>query len=104
MREVTMQETRDITRALVELRKERADDVKRAQAMLKQQQAVLKMLERAMQDGPRSVPQLAAQTGIPAHEILQHIASMKKYAIVAEAGMDESGDYFLYSLTREAQQ
>ena len=96
------QESREQTRMLVELRKERADQYKRAQGMLKQQQADRKLLERAIQDGPRSVPQLAAQSGIPAHEVLRYIASMKKYGIVAEAGLDESGDYFLYSPAVEA--
>ena len=102
MKDGKKQESREQTRMLVELRKERTDQYKRAQAMLKQQQAERRLLEKAIRDGPRSVPQLAAQTGIPTHEVLRHIASMKKYGIVAEAGLDESGDYFLYSLALEA--
>lgn len=102
MSDIKKQEAREQTRMLVELRQEHAHEVERAQAMLKQQRAARKPLEKALQDGPRSVPQLAAQTGIPAHEVLWHIASMKKYGIVAETGMDESGDYFLYSLAVEA--
>ena len=60
------------------------------------------MLERALQDAPHSVPQLAGQTGISAHEVLWHIAAMKKYGLVEETGMDESGDYYLYGLSKEA--
>ena len=104
MSESRRRQTRSMTRELVELRKEHAEDVTRAQSMLKRQQAARRMLEKAMQGGPCSVPQLAAQTGIPAPEILWHIASMKKYGIVTEAGMDGSGDYFLYSLALEAKQ
>jgi biotin operon repressor len=104
MRESRKRETRSITGELVELRKEHADDVNRAQSMLKRQQAARKMLKKALQEGPCSVPQLAAQTGICAHEILWHIASMKKYGVVTEAGTDESGDYFLYGLALEAKQ
>jgi predicted transcriptional regulator len=45
---------------------------------------------------------LAATTNIAAHIILWHIAAMKKYGIVEEAGMDETGDYYLYSLVKES--
>ena len=55
-----------------------------------------------MQDAPQSVPQLAERTGIPAHEVLWHVA-MKKYGAVEETGIDESGDYYLYGLSKEAE-
>jgi len=96
------EETRERTKMLVELRKEFADEVKRAQTIMKEQQVARKRLEKAMAEGPRSVLQLASETGVAAHEVLWHVASMKKYGIVCEAGTDESGDYFLYSLTGEA--
>jgi predicted transcriptional regulator len=95
------EETRDRTRMLVELRREFADEVKRAQAIMKEQQVARKKIEKAMAGGPRSVPQLASDTGLAAHEVLWHVASMKKYGVVTEAGTDESGDYFLYALPGE---
>ena len=88
---------------LVELRKERREVVKTAQELLKAQQSARKTLERALTGGPHSVPQLAKATNLPAHEVLWHVAVMKKYGMVAEAGTDESGDYYLYRLTKEAQ-
>ncbi|HUI30312.1 MAG TPA: hypothetical protein VLX91_08845 [Candidatus Acidoferrales bacterium] len=96
------QEARERTRMLLELRKEYSTTVESAQELLKKQQAARKLLEKAMQDGPRTVPQLAQQTGLPAHEVLWHVASMKKYGLVVESGTDESGDYFIYSLSKEA--
>ncbi len=96
------QEARERTRMLLELRKEYASTVESAQELLKKQQAARKLLEKSMRDGPRSVPQLTQQTGIPAHEVLWHMASMKKYGLVVEAGTDDSGDYFIYSLNKES--
>lgn len=96
------QETRERTQMLVELRKQYGEKVKRAQEILKSQQAVRKLVQRALHDGPLSVPQIAAQIRMPAHEVLWHIASMKKYGLVEEAGLNGSGDYFLYSLSKEA--
>ena len=87
---------------LIELRKQHGERVKQAQQLFKAQQSVRKTLERAMQDAPHSVPQLAEQTDISAHEILWHIAAMKKYGLVEETGTDESGDYYLYGLSKEA--
>lgn len=96
------EDARQRTEILVELRKQHGEGVRRAQQLFKAQQSVRKMLERAMQDAPQSVPQLAERTGIPAHEVLWHVAAMKKYGAVEETGIDESGDYYLYGLSKEA--
>ena len=95
------QEARERTRMLLELRKEYASALEGAQEMLKKQQSARKLLEKAMKDAPLSIPQLAQLTCIPADEVLWHVASMKKYGLVVEAGADESGDYFIYSLNKE---
>jgi hypothetical protein len=87
---------------LANLRKEHREQVKEAQALLKEQQSIRKALKRSLQAGPHSVPQLAAETDLPAHEVLWHIAAMKKYAQVVEAGLDEEYEYYLYDLAKEA--
>ncbi|MGB9521826.1 MAG: hypothetical protein ACPL6F_03620 [Anaerolineales bacterium] len=99
----TAEAKRQRTEMLVELRKEHRDSVKTAQELLKVQQNARKALERALTAGSHSVPQLAQVTGMPANEVLWHIAAMKKYGIVVEDGTDESGDFYLYRLTKEAQ-
>jgi predicted transcriptional regulator len=91
------------TEMLVEMRKEHRETVQKAQELLKAQQSTRKTLERALLGGSHSVPQLAQATNLPVHEVLWHVAAMKKYGVVAEAGTDESGDYYLYRLTKEAQ-
>jgi predicted transcriptional regulator len=68
---------------------------------LKEQQNVRRILQNALQQAPCSIPQLAVTTNIATHHILWHIAAMKKYGIVEEAGMDETGDYYLYRLVKE---
>jgi predicted transcriptional regulator len=98
----TNEEKKKRTEMLVEMRKEHRDSVQKAQELLKAQQSARKALERALTGGPHSVPQLAQAVNMSAHEVLWHVAGMKKYGIVAEAGTDESGDYYLYRLTKEA--
>jgi predicted transcriptional regulator len=95
------EEARKRTQMLAELRKQHAEQVKQAQELLKEQQAVRKELLRALRDGPCSVPQLAEETGFPAHEVLWYVATMKKYGLIEEAGLDEDEEYYRYSLLKE---
>ena len=90
------------TKQLVELRKSRSEQVKVAQTILKEQQTVRKRILQAMRGEPKSIPQLAEATEIPAHDVLWYVASMKKYGVIVETGMDEDYEYYLYQLTKEA--
>jgi len=97
------EEARKRTEMLAEQRKQHGEHVKQAQERLKEQQVARRALRRAMEAGPRSVPQLAEETGIPAHEVLWHMAAMKKYGLVEEAGVDDNDEYYLYALKKEAE-
>ena len=99
---IQKEEARQRTEMLAAMRTQHSEEFKHAQALLKEQQAARKSLQRAMLGGPKSVPQLAESTGIPAHVVLWHIAAMKKYGLVVEASLDEDGDYYLYELSKEA--
>jgi predicted transcriptional regulator len=99
----TKEEARKRTQMLAELRKQHSEQVKRAQELLKEQQATRKKLQSSLQDGPRTVPQLAEETGIPAHQVLWYVATMKKYGMVEEVGLDDDEEYYLYSLSKEAE-
>jgi hypothetical protein len=55
-----------------------------------------------MQDKPLTVPELAAATGLPAHEALWHITAMKKYNLVTEVELDDG--YYRYRLAEETKQ
>jgi diphthamide synthase (EF-2-diphthine--ammonia ligase) len=98
----TKEEAKKRSELLVELRKSHRDRVKEAQTQLKEQQKVRKILKGAIHGEPKTVPQLSEATGIPAHEVLWHVAAMKKYGDIAEAGMDEDYEYYLYQLAKEA--
>jgi predicted Rossmann fold nucleotide-binding protein DprA/Smf involved in DNA uptake len=95
------EEAKKRSEMLASLRKQRHDKVEQAQNMLKDQQSVRKTITRAMQGEPKTIPQIAQSTGIPAHEVLWHMAVMKKYGQVVENGLDEDYEYYLYSLVKE---
>ncbi len=79
---------------LKNLRAQHAETVERAQAMLKAQKAIRRQICQPMRDGPKTVPELAQLTGLPANEILWHITAMKKYDQIVEAGM--CAEYYAY--------
>jgi hypothetical protein len=58
-----------------------------------------KQLGEALQGAPATVPQLAQKTGLPADQVLWHIAGMRKYGEVREVCLD--GDYMKYELVKK---
>ena len=96
------EEAKKRTARLKALREERQESVQQAQMLLKEQNAARKIIRAAMQDGPHTVPDLAAATGLPSSEVLWHISAMKKYDLVAEEGPDDFDEYYLYRLAQEA--
>jgi hypothetical protein len=67
----------------------------------KQHRAVRRKIEQALKSGPKTVPELAAETGEAEHNVLWHVTGMKKYGKVAEA--EPSGSYFKYAFVEDSQ-
>lgn len=90
------EEAKKRSEMLKQLREQHAEGVQAAQALLKAQNEARKALSQTMKEQARTVPELAAETGIPAHEVLWHVTAMKKYDLVTEEGL--SGYYYSYRL------
>jgi len=58
------------------------------------------VLRQALQASPRTVPELAAATGLPAPAVLWHVVALKKYGLVTETGLSDG--YYQYRLAEEA--
>lgn len=84
---------------LKQLRATHAESVKRAQELLKEQKKMQQELCAFFREKPRTVPEAAQATGIPADKVLWFVAAMKKYGVVVEAGM--CGNYPLYQKAEE---
>jgi len=79
---------------LKHLREEHKDTVERTQAYLKQQKKIQQQICQSTREAPKTVPEIAELTGLPAHEVLWQVAAMKKYDLISEAGI--CGEYYLY--------
>lgn len=67
---------------------------------VKRNNAVKSAIRKALASGPKSVPEIAEMTGLPAAQVFWFLMSMRKYGQVVEDSQD--GDYFRYALAKEA--
>ena len=84
---------------LKQLREEHRSTVEQVQVQLKTQKDIRRQIAQAMGDEPKTVPEIAAASGLPAEQVLWHIIALKKYNLVIETG--QSDDYYLYQQVKE---
>jgi len=82
--------------ALKALREERKADIERAATIMKAQNALVKAIVMALQEGAKTVPEISAATGISTAETLSYVATLRKYGRIGEG--PKEGDYFKYEL------
>jgi predicted Rossmann fold nucleotide-binding protein DprA/Smf involved in DNA uptake len=87
---------------LKQLREEHRETVTQVQALLKEQKDIRRQICQAMRDTPKTVPEIAEASGLPADQVLWHIIAMKKYDLVIETGM--CGEFYLYQRVKEAKE
>jgi hypothetical protein len=78
------------------LRERRGGMSNELKAYVSNQQKVYKALRAALKTGPRTVPELAAECGIPSPEVMWHLMAMRRYGEVLD-GPEENG-YLRYTL------
>jgi len=82
--------------ALKQLRDQRKSRIKELREMNKAQNKDIEEISEQMKTEGKTVPEIAQATGIDASRVLQYVASLIEYGMVAEGAKD--GDYFKYEL------
>jgi len=98
---VSKDEMRLRTALLKRLREDRVSSIDSTREHLKTQKAIRREICQAMQQGAATVPEIAASSGLPSHQVLWHLTAMKKYDLVIEVG--QCGEYYQYELAKEAE-
>jgi len=83
---------------LKHLREIRRETIAASAARLKEQKRIIKAIKAQLQQ-PKTVPEIAEETGIPSQTVLWYVSALKKYGEVKEA--DKDGCYFRYCSTEE---
>lgn len=81
----------------IEILRERKGGIsKELKESFNEQQRIYKALRKALEAGPRTVPQLADECGIPSPTVMWHLMAMRRYGEVLD-GPEQNG-YLLYVL------
>jgi predicted transcriptional regulator len=99
---LTKEDARQRTAQLKALREEHKDTIERTQEWLRELKAIRRQICQVMRSDPKTVPEIAEASGLPAHTVLWHITAMKKYDLVTEAG--QCGEYYLYAMAKEVEE
>jgi len=68
----------------------------------RRQNAIRQGISKALQEESKTVPELARQLELPAHEVFWYVMGMKKYGKVAEG--EQVDGYFKYAWIEESRQ
>ncbi len=85
----------------IQVLRERCGGVPRELVERNRQQSVIRnRITEALQDEPKTVPELAREIDQPSHEVLWYVMGMKKYGKVVESSQVDG--YFKYQLIDES--
>lgn len=91
---------KDDKEKLKALREERKDLLERNKERLKIQNQELNLIKKELKNGPRTVPAIAAATGLPGDKVLWYVSGLKKYGDIQEGDLSEG--YFNYILVAKS--
>ncbi len=80
------------------LRQERKESIDRVRENLKDQNRIIKSIRDALDQGSRTIPDLAQALSMETDTVLIYVSTLKKYGIIGESSKD--GDYFTYQLVK----
>lgn len=78
------------------LRESRKEIVERVRSQVKEQNRIEKHIAAALKDGPKTVPEVSQETGLPPETVLWVLMALKKYGKITEGQQKDS--YFTYGL------
>ncbi len=78
------------------LREERKDIIAKNRDILKQQNTDTGLIKKSLEEGAKTIPEIAKSTGIKSDLVLYYVSAMKKYGELKDGGHGE--DYLKYAL------
>jgi predicted transcriptional regulator len=93
---MSQQEVVGGTMDLKALRESRGEIVERVGFRVKEQTRIQKQIAGALKDGPKTVPKISQETGLPTETVFWYLMALKKYGKVTEGQQKDS--YFAYEL------
>jgi len=62
---------------------------------------VRKKIKKALADAPKTIPQIALETGIPTHIVTYTLMTCRKYGEIEAGEPDDMDEYYYYQLKQK---
>lgn len=59
---------------------------------------IKKLIIKSLKEGPKTIPQIAKESSVPAVEITYHLMTLRKYREIITGELDDMDEYFSYEL------
>lgn len=76
--------------------KEKREVPGRVRAGVKEYNRLKKKIKGAIRDVPKSIPQIAAETGLPGETVVFYLMTLMKYGEVEVDRLDDMDEYYFY--------
>lgn len=80
----------------VDLIKEKREVPGEVRAKLKDFNRIKKMILRALGGKPRTIPEIAEETGLAGSVVTYHLTTLMKFGEIEEDSMDDMDEYYYY--------
>lgn len=69
--------------------------------IMRDEMAMRRDLFAALEDGPKTVPEIAEAMGQASHEVMYWLMAARRYGLVRESSQPNADDYFTYALVEK---
>ena len=83
--------------------KEKRQIPEKAKEQLKDFAKIKRLILNALQERGKTIPELAKEMNMPAHEIMFYLMSLLKYGLVETGEIDDMDEYFQYKIKDHGQ-
>ena len=77
------------------------DLLREPREVMRDEMSMRPSLFAALQDGPKTVPEIAQTMGQPTHEVMYWLMAARRYGLVRESSQPNEDDYFAYALVEK---
>ncbi len=83
----------------VRVMKEKREVSERVRAGVKEFNRIKKMIKNSIGDEPKTIPQIASETGLPDDTVVFYLMTLMKYGEVEVDRLDDMDEYYFYKVT-----
>ncbi len=69
--------------------------------VMRDEMAVRDRLLATLEDGPKTVPEIAQALGYPTYEVMHWVMAARRYGHIKESSQPTADDYFQYALVEK---